>query len=129
MTSVTTKPDSSQPAAETCPALFDDWFDPVEAGLRERVRGFIEEMIREELNLVLARPRYGRRQEPTPGAEDAGAVVGHRHASRERSLTGTFGKTASTVPRARLEQPDGTTTSGGAGHSGRTSGAPLRPTR
>jgi len=36
--------------------------------------------------------------------------VGHRHGSRERSLTGTFGKTAITVPRARLEQPDGTTT-------------------
>jgi len=36
--------------------------------------------------------------------------VGQRHVSRERSLTGTFGKTAITVPRARLEQPDGTTT-------------------
>jgi len=110
MKSVTTKPDSSQHAAETSPALFDDWFDPVEAGLRERVRGFIEEMIREELDSVLARPRYGRRQEAAPGAEDAGPVVGHRHGSRERSLTGTFGKTAITVPRARLKQPDGTTT-------------------
>jgi transposase-like protein len=37
-------------------------------------------------------------------------LFGHRHGSRERSLTGTFGKTRITVPRARLEQPDGTTT-------------------
>ena len=39
MTSVTTKPDSSQPAAETAVYLFDDWFDPIEAGVRDRVAG------------------------------------------------------------------------------------------
>jgi transposase-like protein len=110
MTSVTTKAASSQPATETSPALLDDWFDPIEAGLRERVRGFIEEMIRDELDEVLARPRYGRRQKIPCGDEEAKVVVGHRHGSRERSLTGTFGKTQITVPRARLEQPDGTTT-------------------
>ena len=109
MTSVITKPDSSQPAAETSPGLFDDWFDPIEARLREHVRGLIEEMIRGELDAVLARPRYGRRPEAAAGCEDAGGVAGHRHGSRERTLTGTFGKTAITVPRARLEQPDGTT--------------------
>ena len=32
MTSVTTKPDSSQPAAETAVYLFDNWFDPIEDG-------------------------------------------------------------------------------------------------
>jgi len=110
MTSVTTKPDSSQPSAETSPTLFDDWFDPIEARLRDQVRGLIEEMIRGELDAVLARPRYGRRPEAAAGCDDARGVVGHRHGSRERSLTGTFGKTAITVPRARLEQPDGTTT-------------------
>jgi transposase-like protein len=110
MTSVTTKAASLQPATETSPALLDDWFDPIEAGIRERVRGFIEEMIREELDGVLARPRYGRRQKISAGEEEAQAVIGHRHGSRERSLTGTFGKTQITVPRARLEQPDGTTT-------------------
>ena len=108
MTSVTTKRAASQPTTAISPILLDDWFDPIEAGLRERVREFIEEMIREELDEVLARPRYGRRQkvcdaEPRP-------VVGHRHGSRERSLTGTFGKTRIAVPRARLEQSDGTTT-------------------
>jgi hypothetical protein len=34
-----TKPDSSQPAAETAVYLFDDWFDPIEAGVRDRVAG------------------------------------------------------------------------------------------
>ena len=40
MTSFTTKPDSSQPAAETAVHLFDNWFDPIEAGLRDRAREF-----------------------------------------------------------------------------------------
>ena len=30
MTSTTTKPDSSQPAAEMAVDLFDNWFDPLE---------------------------------------------------------------------------------------------------
>ena len=110
MTSVTTKPAASQPATATSPGLLDDWFDPIEAGLRERVREFIEKMIRKELDEALARPRYGRRQNICAGDAAPQPVVGHRHGSRERSLTGTFGKTTITVPRARLEQPDGTTT-------------------
>jgi putative transposase len=110
MRRATTKPEAAQPATAPSPALLDNWFDPIEAGLRERVRGFIEEMIREELDEVLARPRYRRRQKTAGGDETAETVVGHRHGSRERSLTGTFGKTRLTVPRARLEQPDGTTT-------------------
>jgi hypothetical protein len=44
------------------PHLFDDWFDdPIEAGIHDRVRGLIEEMIRGELGAALSRPRYGRR--------------------------------------------------------------------
>jgi hypothetical protein len=37
MTSVTTKPEFSQPAIETSCGLFDDWFDPIELGIRDRV--------------------------------------------------------------------------------------------
>lgn len=37
MTNITTKPDSLQPEAETSVYLFDNWFDPIEAGLRDRV--------------------------------------------------------------------------------------------
>jgi hypothetical protein len=34
--------------------LFDHWFDPIETGVRARAREFIEEMIRGELDTVLA---------------------------------------------------------------------------
>jgi len=109
MTSVITKPDFSQPAAETAVHLFDNWFDPIETGVRERVREFIEELIQGELDAVLARPRYGRRAKGVDDAEACAGAVGHRHGSRMRGLTGTFGKTEITVPRARLAAPDGKT--------------------
>jgi putative transposase len=81
--------------------LFDNWFDPVETILRGKVRGFLETMIEEELETVLARPRYGRRQASTD--EDARApAAGHRHGHRTRRLMGTFGQTDITVPRARM---------------------------
>jgi putative transposase len=107
MTSITTKRPADQPKAETAVYLFDDWFDPIEAGLRDRVRAFIETMIRSELDAALARPRYGRRPDASEGA-DAG-LAGHRHGSRTRSLTGTFGSTEIAVPRARLKAGDGKT--------------------
>ena len=107
MTSTTTKPDAVQPEAEPAVYLFDDWFDPIEAGLRDRVRDFIETMFRSELDAVLARPRYARQPATSDGA--AAGVAGHRHGSRTRTLTGTFGKTEITVPRARLDAGDGTT--------------------
>ncbi len=109
MTSITTTPDSLQPKAETAVQLFDDWFDPIETAVRERVRGFIEELIGSELDVVLARPRYGRLAKLVDGADSAAGVAGHRHGSRTRSLMGTFGKTEIAVPRARLETPDGKT--------------------
>src|SRR5712691_3113314 len=108
MTSVTTKPDSLQLEAEAAPHLFDNWFDPIETEVRARAREFIEELIRGELDAVLARPRYGRHQ--TAGSEASAGVAGHRHGSRTRSLTGTFGPIEIAVPRARLDTADGKTT-------------------
>src|SRR5271163_4879448 len=108
MTSTTTKPDSSQPAAEMAVDLFDNWFDSIEIEVRARAREFIEEMIRGELDTVLARPRYGRSQ--ISGDEESAVVTGHRHGSRKRSLTGTFGPIEIAVPRARLNTADGKTT-------------------
>ena len=35
--------------------LVDEWFDPIEAGLRDRVRDFIQRMIESELDAVLSR--------------------------------------------------------------------------
>jgi len=87
--------------------LFDDWFDAIEDGVRARVRGFIETMLEEELDEALSRRRYGRRK---PGDNNAPPpVVGCRHGHRERTLTGTFGKTKIAVPRARLSGEDGKT--------------------
>jgi hypothetical protein len=71
MTSITTKPDSLQPAAEMAVDLFDNWFDPIETEVRARSREFIEELIRGELDAVLARPRYGRSQWPAMKKERA----------------------------------------------------------
>jgi putative transposase len=112
MMNVSTKSDLLQGASTASTAssqLFDDWFDPIESRIRERVRDLIEEMVRDELEAVLARPRYGRCAKPAGEAVAAGAA-GHRHGSRVRSLTGTFGKTEITVPRARLKGLDGKTT-------------------
>ena len=84
------------------------WFDPIETEVRARARGFIEELIRGELDDVLARPRYQRGKKAAD--EGGAAVTGHRHGSRTRSLTGTFGPVEIEVPRARLNTPEGRTT-------------------
>src|ERR1700730_16373091 len=101
MKTIITKSHSSQPVVDTAVYLFDDWFDPIEAGVRDRVRGFIQAMIEGELDETLMRPRYGRRSVSSSGKNEA-AVAGHRHGHRSRSLTGTFGRTQIAVPRARL---------------------------
>ncbi len=87
--------------------LFENWFDPIEDGVRARVRGFIETMLEEELDEALSRPRYGRRKASDNDAP--ASVVGCRHGHRKRALTGSFGKTEIAVPRARLKGEDGKT--------------------
>ncbi len=106
----TTHSTIAQTEAETAAYLFDDWFDPIEACVRERVREFIEAMIEGELDATLLRRRYGRLPKTIASAAGAAAAVGHRHGRRSRSLTGTFGRIEIAVPRARLEGADGTTT-------------------
>lgn len=96
--------DSTQ-AASAEPLLFDNWFDAIEDGVRARVRGFIETMLEAELDGALARPRYGRNR--LEARQDA--VTGHRHGHRSRTLTGTFGTTEISVPRARLRDGGGKT--------------------
>ena len=100
--------DTTREAAGAAEALlFDDWFDAIEDGVRSRVRGLIETMLEAELSEALSRPRYGRRR---PEEDEATPpVVGVRHGHRERTLTGTFGKTRIAVPRARLTGEDGKT--------------------
>ena len=77
------------------------WFDPIETGLRERMRGFIEALLEEELTAALGRGRYRR---------DGAAAGGYRHGVRHRRLLGTFGPLEITVPRARMPTPEGDTT-------------------
>ena len=81
------------------PLLGEDWFDPLEAGVRQRIRSFIEAMLESELEAALNRGRYER----------TGSLQGHRHGHRDRQILGTFGPTTVSVPRARLVEADGTT--------------------
>jgi putative transposase len=112
MTRATTKADSSLLQNEIEGHLFDNWNDPLETEIRGRIRGFIEELIHEELDAALSRPRYGRQAKTSKDSADdaAGAsTAGHRHGSRPRTLMGTFGKVEINVPRARLQGADGKT--------------------
>jgi hypothetical protein len=59
---------------------------PIEAGLRDRVRDFIQTMIERELEAVLSRPRYARRPKADPENNGGRGVTGHRHGHRSRSL-------------------------------------------
>jgi putative transposase len=93
--------------AATTVDLFDSWFDPIEANVRERVREFIQAMIFGELNETLARPRYGRSAKE---AVRTAGVAGYRHGHRSRWLLGTFGRVAIDMPRARLAGPQGKAT-------------------
>jgi hypothetical protein len=54
MTSNNTKSSSLQSEGETAVHLLDDCFDPIEAGLRDRVREFIQAMIESELDTARA---------------------------------------------------------------------------
>ena len=111
MTNDSTKPSVSQSEAETAIGLLDDWFDPIEAALRDQVRGFIQAMIEAELEAVLTRPRYGRRPKTASDNSDGpDRITGHRHGHRSRSLIGTFGRVEIAMPRARLNAAEGRTT-------------------
>src|SRR3712207_9295222 len=84
--------DSSQRPAEQGLFAGEAWFDPIEAGLRGRIRGLIEEQVEQELEAALGRGRYER----------AGGAVGHRHGPRGRQINGSFGPGETAVARARL---------------------------
>src|SRR6202040_4159985 len=87
--------------------LCDDWFDPLENGVRTRIRGFIEELLEAELDAALGRARYER---PGAGGGDSPeSFAGSRHGHRKRRILGTFGATTVRVPRARLETSEGKT--------------------
>src|SRR5246500_4935050 len=110
MTSNSTKLAVLGSDAEIAVGLLDEWFDPIEAGWRDRVRDFIQMMIESELEAVLSRPRYARRPKADPENTGGCGIAGHRHGHRSRSLLGTFGRVEIAVPRARLDTAEGKTT-------------------
>src|SRR5512132_485288 len=86
--------------------LGEAWFDPIEAGIREQIRGFIEGLIEEELTVALGRRRYERGPGETASSGSAAAMpsgetaasptpAGYRHGHRERRLCGSFGRSRS----------------------------------
>src|SRR5713101_7885724 len=66
MSNNSTKSLALQSEAGTAVHLLDDWFDPIEAGLRDRVRELIQAMIESELEAALSRPRYARHPKGFP---------------------------------------------------------------
>ncbi len=64
------------------------------------VRGFIEELLEQELTAALGRTRHERAE---------GEPAGYRNGTRERQLLGSFGPVALSVPRARMAAEGGGT--------------------
>ena len=56
--------DSTERSAEAALFAGEAWFDPIETGLRERIRGFIEELLEQELPEVSG-------DMPNPAGDDA----------------------------------------------------------
>jgi transposase-like protein len=101
------KTNTIKPAAHVAEGdvfLGENWFDPLEAAVRTRVRGFIEDLLETELDAALARKRYER---PSLSETEATAKAPEAAGHRERQLMGTFGPVTVRVPRARLETSDG----------------------
>ena len=84
--------------ADTMLFAGDSWFDPIEMSIRGRVRGFIEELLEQELTAALGRSRSER---------VAGEPKGYRNGRRERQLLGSFGPVEISVPRARMAEANG----------------------
>jgi transposase-like protein len=88
--------------------LGENWFGPLEERVRDRIRGFIEELLEADFDAVLAPKRY---QSPTAVGSStpvkASPAAGHRHGHRELQLLGKFGPANIRVPRTHLITLDG----------------------
>ena len=63
------------------------WFDPIEAGIWDRVRGFIQELLKQELTAALGHVRHERAE---------GKPAGYWNGTRERQLLGLAAVSGST---------------------------------
>ncbi len=64
------------------------------------MRGFIQELLEQELTAALGRTRHERA---------AGKPAGYRNGTRKRRLLGSFGPVELSVPRARMVTKEGAT--------------------
>ena len=106
MTTDSTKPTVNSTVGE--PFLCDDWFTPLETGVRTRIPGSIKELLEAELDAALGRSRYEQLGTVRGGSPKGAAGSCHGH--RKRRILGTFGATTVRVPGARLTTPEGKTT-------------------
>ena len=79
------------------------WFDPIEAELRERVRGFLEEMVEQEATAALGRGRYQR-----------GAAAGYRNGTRSGGCWARSARSRSRFPGPGCWLPMARAGNGGA---------------
>ena len=92
--------DGTTTTSASAPSL-GDWSDPIEDGVRGRVRAFIEAILEEELEAALGRG---------PLRADRRGPRGWRNGHRKRQVIETFGPETVRVPRARLAREEGGTT-------------------
>ncbi|MDR9395773.1 MAG: IS256 family transposase [Roseovarius sp.] len=90
--------DEATKTDQAAPLLGAEWSDPLEDGVRSRVRDFIETILEEELEAALGRGRYERKSD---------GATGYRNGHRDREIVGTFGPETVRVPRARIAGSDG----------------------
>jgi len=88
---------SRKPGEEKAVSEFNG--DSIEQAMRLRIRDTIEELVKEELDAALGAPKSARL---------GGQRQGYRHGTRERTLTTSLGPTTFAMPRARMQQADGT---------------------
>jgi hypothetical protein len=65
-----------------------NWFDPIEAGLRDRAREFLQAMLEAELDEVLDRSRYARRAKRSSGDSEATAGATPRRRTQSSLVSG-----------------------------------------
>ena len=124
--------DSTKPATGSAHDehfLCGDWFDPVETGVRKRIRGFIEELLEAELDAALGRNRYER-----PGltgkcaSEGPASAAGNRHGHRERRCWERLGLCGFAFPAPGLVAGTARRANGRTRRSPPAGGAPGKPT-
>src|ERR1700719_1513494 len=108
MTSHSTMREQPQLETEAAAQLFDNWFDPIEAGLRDRAREFLQAMLEGELDEVLDRSRYARR------AKRSADAVGNIRPAEDRGAARSAGNSGR--QDNRVEEPDAASLS--APHAG-----------